>query len=397
MRNGNNMLIVGHLKDGIEHSNGDAAFTEFCLMKKRDKVTLLCGKSHYDIILNELREHNIDSTNLFFKEIIPFKGLIKDYLLFFHELKTVYKTLKYAKNNKETEVLFLYTTTFLVYFLKLFLSFYPQIKVYSIFHYDFERIDIKEAIKIYKNKSLMFLYFLIFGPKLPLMLPTPKNLKFIVLGENIYKNAIKIVPKLKNELIVFPNIYIWRNVENKLPDFDKKIKFVVPGVCTYRKNGHNLRKILDALVEKNIMNVEFSFTGRLFEQDLYEYLQVCPIVNKDTLKMSFVSNEERDKIIAESDYAIFTYNIGSYKYTASGAFVDAINFEKPSFVLTNDFMQSYFDKFANIGYITNNYVDLVNQIIKIIEDKPIEEYKIQVQNIKNIKKECSSFLKNIDI
>ena len=99
------------------------------------------------------------------------------------------------------------------------------------------------------------------------------------------------------------------------------------------------------------------------------------------------------QILVQIDYALFTYKLNSYKYTASGALIDAINFEKPIIALSNDYVKSYFDIYGNIGYLCNSYEELKNKIITITKNFPKEEYEIQVKNIQNIKKREN--LKNI--
>ena len=76
--------------------------------------------------------------------------------------------------------------------------------------------------------------------------------------------------------------------------------------------------------------------------------------------------------------------------TASGAFTDAVNFEKPIIAIRNEFFDYYFKKFGNIGYLFDNIDDMAEKMIEIIERKPQEEYLVQKENIKKLKK-------NIDI
>ena len=142
-----------------------------------------------------------------------------------------------------------------------------------------------------------------------------------------------------------------------------------------------------------VENFQIVFTGYITDELLFKYLQNSQYVDPKHVSNSMVSDYERNKLLVQIDYALFTYKLNSYKYTASGALIDAINFEKPIIALSNDYVKSYFDIYGNIGYLCNSYEELKNKIITITKNFPKEEYEIQVKNIQNIKKREN--LKNI--
>ena len=66
--------------------------------------------------------------------------------------------------------------------------------------------------------------------------------------------------------------------------------------------------------------------------------------------------------------------------------MDAISFEKPVIAIKNDFFEYYFNKFGNIGYLFDNVNDMAKKMIEITANPNEEEYFIQKENIKTIKR-----------
>ena len=64
----------------------------------------------------------------------------------------------------------------------------------------------------------------------------------------------------------------------------------------------------------------------------------------------------------EMDCYLFLYDVDSYKYTASGAILEAIWNEKPIFALNNYYFRYMFDKYGKLGYLANT-VDELAQIV----------------------------------
>ena len=61
-------------------------------------------------------------------------------------------------------------------------------------------------------------------------------------------------------------------------------------------------------------------------------------------------------------------------------------FGKPGIYLRNDYIEYYFSKMGNIGYLCDTYEELLEVIEKISLNFPEQEYKIQVLNIQNGRK-----------
>lgn len=74
-----------------------------------------------------------------------------------------------------------------------------------------------------------------------------------------------------------------------------------------------------------------------------------------------LSRYELNQQMLKVDYILFFYEQNNYKLTASGAIMDAINFEKPIIALKNDYFEYIFEKFGCFGFL----VDSVEQMFDV--------------------------------
>ncbi len=103
----------------------------------------------------------------------------------------------------------------------------------------------------------------------------------------------------------------------------------------------------------------------------------------------FMPRTDYENAISSLHYILFFYPNSMYRYIASGAFFDAISFEKPIIAIRNSFFEYYFNRYGEIGYLCDNLEEMSYYLSNINH----ERYKLQLQNIKQAKKDLS--LENI--
>lgn len=380
------MIIAEFMQDNSVHLSCDSGMASIITYKYPDEpIHLFYGEGHFNAIKNELTKHNIDTSRLVFHKIKPVARIIRDYEAFSSQLAAIKEVFSFAKANNENKILFTYTTMYSAFILKFFCLMNPKIKVQSVIHAELEKIDMKEYLSNTRlNKFQVYLYVTLFGIQNPLKLPTPSNLKYIVYGQSIKENALKMIPSLKDKLISIPHPYLWDSIQNET-NVDNKIGLGIIGRCHAFKTIPILKKLCEDLKSRSDKNFELLFSGYIDDEQFYDYLNSLDFVYKDGLSRTRTPDEVRNKIINKMTYALFTYNLGSYKYTASGAVMDALNFEKPIIALSNDYIKSYFDKYGNIGYLCNSYEELLEKVSSVINNFPKEEYELQKTNLKKIK------------
>jgi hypothetical protein len=107
---------------------------------------------------------------------------------------------------------------------------------------------------------------------------------------------------------------------------------------------------------------------------------VCPFVRR--IPDRPLSREEFEAGMVELTYVVWTKDPQHYRLTSSGTFVDAMAYLKPGIYLRNDFVEHYFDRMGDIGYLCDTYEDMLATIREIVADFPKERYEQQVENIR---------------
>ena len=151
------------------------------------------------------------------------------------------------------------------------------------------------------------------------------------------------------------------------------------------QNIPSLKYLIDELNKIKNLNISIIFAGKIIDKKFLEYVLNINFIEKFTLSNKSIATEIRDEAIKNSDYALLTYKLDSYKLIANGAFMDAINYEKPVLAIRNNYIENYFNKYGNIGYMFETIEDLLKKINDIRNNFPIDEYNLQVQNIRKIK------------
>ena len=383
------MIIVEYISDGYKHADVNAAMISIYIKKNPDeKIHLFCADLYFEILTEIMKKNSVECENLVHHSINSYRKQVRDYKMFLFDLGIVSSIFKWAKNNNETEILFLYTTTFMLYFTKLFAFLNKKINICSVIHGDLERIMLIEYANSFESGKLwQYLYALIFGLKLPLTLPAQKNLKHIVYSESIKSNMLSVIPKLKNNVSTMPYPYFYEKLENTVPFRDNKVHFCVPGLSSARKNLPVLKQLInffDNVYSEN-PNFELSFGGIIMDKEFYNSMIMKDYTLKKSVSDTMLSSEYRDNLLKQADYALITYQFNSYKLIANGSFMDSINMETPVIATRNNYIEQYFKKYGNIGYIVDSYRELEEKVKEILNNPPIEEYQIQKENIRKIK------------
>lgn len=216
----------------------------------------------------------------------------------------------------------------------------------------------------------------------PFLFFNSDSIKYLLLSENNRYNLIKKYPKLKPYTGVIGLPYnFFRDYDYK-PFKGGRVRFGIFGYTHKGKGGDLLFKLAEE-IKKNqkIGNAEFVLIGSIYGNDISVNDSVEILSRNKPL-----SRNEFDKYAKEIDYAIYFYPPYSYQFTTSGAFFDSISYKKPVIVFRNDFFKQYFDLAGDIGYMCNDYNDMIDTVSKIALVPPVKEYAKHFQNINKIRK-----------
>jgi len=341
------ILYIENNMPGEEHNMINSNMINvFKKLYQSDINSIMCSKKHYESL-------EIDKTKLKLIGIKVFhpKYKINKYMI---EITHLIKIKKIINNNNYSVLVFLSSSPVMHYFLRKFINLVNQdIKIFVVCHGELVFLNDKPKTKFYKPEFWMQKAFLV------------KNdlIKYIILGEHIK------IPFLMNENSILkvnhPN-QSFKIIKSKISN---KIRIGFIGVVSKLKGADKFIHIAKEF--NNNDKFEFVFTGKVTEQ--YMYLKHSNI--EGYYDNEFISKERVDEKLKSLDLALFFYD-NSYDYIASGALLDAINYEIPIYCMNSNIF-----KFLSIDKKLD-FVKLFDDINKMIE--AIEE--LNLEKIEGFKK-----------
>lgn len=188
-----------------------------------------------------------------------------------------------------------------------------------------------------------------------------KNIHFCVLGESVLNNVKKIVThEICSKFHYIDHPYIYSQQKDRIRNTNLNFVIGIIGSFSKQKGGDSFLSLARKFRENNKNNVKFSITGRIYEciREL-EDLGISLPRNKGEKTIPFEEFYER---IQQLRYIIFLYPADSYKLIASGAIMDAIDFEIPIIGLKNQYFEYMFSKFGRFGFLFDNIDDIYDFI-----------------------------------
>lgn len=255
-------------------------------------------------------------------------------------------------------------------------KFFPNIHIIIGLHGEME------FLKSNKSTKLRFLgWFLKKSFKIH-----AKNVKYLVFGDVIKENlkAYNFLPP--NLLLSIDHPYDYREVHRPNLSILNGLKLGTIGIGSINKRTHNLFLLADTFKIQVLSNeISFNLIGTMLP-DLEPFINAYVKTNGSNMILS--KREFEDKI-SELHYSLFFYDNEFYSLCASGAFFDAVKFEKPILAIKNDYFSYYFDRLGNIGHLFDNLEDMVSKIEALLSGGYEKEYNEQVENLQKAKKTLS--------
>lgn len=199
------------------------------------------------------------------------------------------------------------------------------------------------------------------------------GIKFCVLGDSILNNLqpfLSNANRLNFITIEHPYFFAEAEIEKKVHTVPLKIGTV--GVLTTLKGLPDFLELASNLKDK----IQFSVVGRVMGLIDFEKYSFINFLVKGS---EFLPREEYEREIKQLDYILFLYNTDSYKFTASGAIFDAIDYKKPIISLHNDYFEHVL-KYP-IGYMFDSLDDMKNELSCLADVINKDEYTVFEENI----------------
>jgi len=214
-----------------------------------------------------------------------------------------------------------------------------------------------------------------------LALPHPPNLRLVALGDSILNAVKKVQPNCESQWSELPLAYLWSSDTQGMCD---ELRSTVRPLCFGFLGAGNKNKGLDAfcrLADDVAPSQEIArftmagfYSGPAEEKPASLWISAIPDQP--------LPQEEFETLVHQTTYVVSTAKPDHYSLTASATFLDALAFLKPGIYLRNDYIEYYFERMGDIGYLCNSYDEMVETIRGIISNFPSIRYQRQVENIR---------------
>jgi hypothetical protein len=343
------------------------------------KFCFISEEKHNDLVKDHLKE----STNISYKSYKNKKfgnSLFSRICRVVHritkDLSFFTKILNEINRNKESFIFITHIYPISLIFFKFLKKMYPKVRVICTIHGEIEYLF--NGVGKYQ-KLIACAYNLIFKIK-------NENFLYLFLTK-VSKNILINTKKLQENEILTCATPTQKNIEYFVKQANSSIlRIGHVGSAGIRKNVNLLYKLAESLKDEISKNsLELSIIGSL-EKGIKPYM--------NTWVKDFVSGQEsiqleRDvfnKELQNLDYCVFFYGKNDFILRNSGAFIDAINYEKPIIVLQNDFFEDVFKDAGYIGYICKDLEEMKNLVKKLLANQNDTQYMVLKKNIVKYKK-----------
>lgn len=344
------------------------------------KISFLAEKGHLELVRGRLGEFSVNGID--FETIeIPMRHLL-NHQRFSSELSLIRSIFDRASSARAEKIIFTSATSAGLVAVKKLLRTFKRADCLVVLHAVLESVLKKRpplkplALKSYRELPFWF--------RLTFPYRNTRNLRYIVLGESIRENLLRLFPKLEDRVISIDLPYFYRMPSEHRPFKDGIVRFGSLGVASRSKGADSFFR-----AAKEIKSAE----GR---KDA-TFMHIGPVDKKirteggcvDVPRKDFLSRAEYDSYLDAIDYAVFFHRPDLYRLTASASLFDAFSHLKPVIALKNPFFLHYFNLMGDIGYLCDDYGEMKSTMLRVLEDKPVEQYMRQRENLLNGREKLS--------
>ncbi|RPH34323.1 hypothetical protein EHM92_07865, partial [bacterium] len=197
-------------------------------------------------------------------------------------------------------------------------------------------------------------------------LPQPSGLRFIALGESIFRHLQAIQPRAARHFDVLDLPHEWVASGPGHNSASEPVRFGFLGV-SQGKGFQTFARVV-AGVRAAEPSAQFSLVGHL------NSTEDCTLYRKITedAECAPLSDEEYRRRGLALTYAVWTADPEHYGLVASATFLDTLSMVKPCIYLRNPYIDSYAARMGDIGYGCSTVQEMQGQIISLIRSFPVE-------------------------
>ncbi|MBV9469407.1 MAG: glycosyltransferase [Abitibacteriaceae bacterium] len=212
-----------------------------------------------------------------------------------------------------------------------------------------------------------------------------RNLHYVVLSDSIKIEAERLLPPIRNYLEALPFPYQFYRHETKTINAAPPLRFAFMGVGSQEKGFAWFVQLARDIHAQYPQRAEFYLIGELHMNLTAEESQ--HIITHSAGGM--LPREKFDDLATTMHYSLMLHDPEFYRLIASASVLDALLHGLPIIARRSTAMESYFQVMGNIGYLVDDYTQLHNQVVAIIENPPVEEYRKQSANMLKMRQQFS--------
>lgn len=279
-----------------------------------------------------------------------------------HEIRTVYRILRKAEREGVKNIVFLSLSSPTMFFVKK----YARIKNIHANLFFTLHGDLQWLIQDNLGRSEQ-LFRTLLRSNLSAVLP---NEHYVVYGKTIADKLLTIFPPLHKHIIHLEHPFIQK------PDSDSNISNLMTigafGVISKNKNSHEVIMLAEKMYKRNTA-LQFKLVGKFIDNLAYDTNAVTVIGGE-----RFLSREDYEQEIEDTAWLMYLYEDRNYELIASGAFLDAILYNKPIICLRNSFFQHLFASYK-IGLMVDTLEELPDALTHLFDRSDLAQFYASCQ------------------
>jgi hypothetical protein len=214
------------------------------------------------------------------------------------------------------------------------------------------------------------------GLRFDFRLPHPEGLRYLALGEPILEELRELVPHAATHFRAIDLPYLWRAHEPPVQSFaGPRPCFGYLGLSA--TSGFEVFLEIVREVHRRGIAADFRMVGHVSAPAQRGRLAELGI----DVPLSVLSNEEYFQRGRSIDVALWTIPRENYRLTASTSFLESLSIVRPGIHLRNPYLEYYFGRMGNIGYLCDTPEAIVRRIGELCADPPVREYAEQCRTI----------------
>lgn len=207
-----------------------------------------------------------------------------------------------------------------------------------------------------------------------LLLPHPRTLRYIALSPSILEHLAVRFPGLAQRFRAFDIPCMWSAATP--PQSPPPVRFGFLGTTSGPKRFDRFCRLAFD-VSGEAPDAEFVLAGFAAEDG-------CSVEHCDAVQgvgaRPLDAREFADRA-ASLTYSVWTGDPEYYRLVASASFLDSLYYGKPGIYLRNPYVQHYFDRMGDIGYLVDSYEEMRALVIGLARDFPHERYQQQCATV----------------